>query len=181
MIQVSFSYTRQFLILLTLSTMVFQACQTEHADPLLPDAAELQEALAMSNISLIGMEEEIIDDFVERFGHTMQETGSGLRYKILEPGVGSKAGYGQQVQVKYTMYLITGDPVYSSDESGHLTFTVGRGGVEGGLEEGIRFLNKGARAIFILPSHLAHGVPGDGLHIPKRATIIYELELTDLY
>ncbi len=168
------------LWLILIGCLSFQGCQQEAMESPLPEPAEIHEALARSNISLIKLEEESIDGLVERLGYTMHKTGSGLRYKILEPGEGPRVGYGQRVSILYTMYLITGDPVYSSDESGPLSFTVGRGGVEGGLEEGVRLLNKGARALMIMPSHLAHGVPGDGLHIPKRATIIYALELTEI-
>lgn len=167
--------------LLFAASLFLQSCgQEKQAEPL-PDPALVQEALARSNIDLIKLEEQQIDDFVERLGYTMHKTGSGLRYKILEQGEGPRATYGQRVSINYTMYLITGDPVYSSEQDGPLRFTVGRGGVEGGLEEGIRLLNKDSRALLIMPSHLAHGVPGDGLHIPKRATIIYELELTEIH
>jgi FKBP-type peptidyl-prolyl cis-trans isomerase len=41
-------------------------------------------------------------------------------------------------------------------------------------------LRVGDKARFILPSHLAHGVPGDGVKIPRRATIIYDLELINI-
>jgi hypothetical protein len=32
-----------------------------------------------------------------------------------------------------------------------------------------------------MPYYLAHGVPGDGDKIPRRATIIYQIELIELY
>jgi len=40
-------------------------------------------------------------------------------------------------------------------------------------------MNKGAKAKFILPSHLAHGLLGDENKIPSNATVIYDIELLD--
>ncbi len=157
------------------------ACQNEPGERVLPDARELQEAFAESNKHLLAMEETAIDDFIARYGWETEATGSGLRYMITQEGEGEKPIAGQQVVIDYTIYLITGDPVYSSGEEGKLEFTVGRGGVERGLEEGILMMRKGTEATFIMPHHLAHGVPGDGKRIPRRATIIYKVHLLDIY
>ncbi len=141
---------------------------------------ELEEALLESNKHLIELEEEAIDDFIERYGWEMRKTGSGLRYIIHEEGKGQPAGYGDIAIIEYEIYLVTGDKVYSSADKGPLSFTVGRGGVESGLEEGILMMHQGGHATFIMPSHLAHGVPGDGIKIPRRASIIYKVELINL-
>ncbi|TVR43366.1 MAG: peptidylprolyl isomerase [Bacteroidia bacterium] len=171
---------RWFLMLLA-TAMLPYACKTEPESISLPDAAEIQEAFMESNMYLLALEEEAINDFIDRYGWNMTETGSGLRYKITHEGSGEKPVFGDFVDIAYTIYLITGDPVYSSGSHGLKTFTVGRGGVERGLEEAILKLNEGSRAILIMPHHLAHGVPGDGKMIPKRATIIYEIELMNVY
>ncbi len=141
---------------------------------------ELQDAFIESNIYLIGLEDEVIEDFLARYGWEMHKTGSGLRYRIDRRGEGPLASYGNLAVIEYDVFLITGDKVYSSEKLGPKSFTVGRGGVESGLEEGILLMNKGAKASFIMPFHLAHGVPGDGDRIPKRASIIYQIELIDL-
>ena len=161
--------------------LVLTACDNRVEEKPLPDAGRLQEAFATSNSQLIEAEEEAINDFVNRYGWEMQETGSGLRYRITSSGEGSRASNGQTAVVDYTIYLLTGDPVYSSDNEGEpLMFTIGQGGVVSGLEEAILLLREGDQAIFIMPSHLAHGLPGDGKSIPRRATIIYEVELLEL-
>ncbi len=165
-----------FLLLLLLP-----ACRQEVEEKVLPDARQLQEAFLVSNKHLLALEEEAIDDFIERYGWEMQQTGSGLRVKIYDEGAGEKASYGQRVVLDYTIYLLTGDPVYTSEDVGPMTFTVGRGGVERGLEEGVLMLAEGGKAVFIMPHHLAYGVPGDGKQIPKRATIIYEVEMLAIH
>jgi len=167
------------LVYLSLA-IFFPSCRQETETSVLPDPAGLEEAFALSNIYLLELEEEAIDDFLVRYGWEMKASGSGLRYMIMDAGQGPKASYGQRVTMDYDVYLITGDPVYSSADDGPMRFTVGRGGVERGLEEGILLLAKGGRARFILPHHLAHGVPGDGQRIPRRATIIYEVEVLEI-
>ncbi len=173
-------HTQKLFWLLAGLTAFLPACREETAPPDLPEAAAIQEAFAESNKRILALENEAIADFIQRFGWEMQQTGSGLRVKIRNEGRGEKASYGQRARIRYTVYLLTGDPVYSSEQRGPLEFTVGRGGVERGLEEGILLLREGAEAVFIMPSHLAHGLPGDGRAIPKRATIVYELELLEL-
>ncbi len=169
------------LLAVLMGAFAFTGCREEVKELRWYNPLEMDEAFALSNKHLNLLEEEQIRDFIHRFGWNMQETGSGLRYKILEEGEGPEASYGQGVLLDYEIYLLTGDPVYSSAEKGPMEFIVGRGGVESGLEEGILRLNKGSRAYFIMPHHLAHGLPGDGNRIPRRATIVYHVHLLEIY
>ncbi len=156
-------------------------CQEEPGKTVLPGLYEMHEALALSNKQLIRLEEQQINDFVERYGWSVHESGTGLRRKMVAEGQGEKASYGRQVAIDYKIYLMTGDKVYDSAEEGPKVFTVGRGGVEGGLEEGILEMRKGAKAYLIMPHHLAHGVPGDGKRIPRRASIVYYVHVLEIY
>lgn len=169
-----------FLFAFLLMVVFFASCTQDEEVRVSAGIRELQDAFIESNIYLIELEEEVIDDFLARYGWEMHQTGSGLRYRIDRQGEGPPASYGNLAVIEYDVFLITGDKVYSSREPGPKSFTVGRGGVESGLEEGILLLNKGAKATFIMPFHLAHGVPGDGDKIPKRASIIYQIELIEL-
>ncbi len=144
------------------------------------DRQEVREVLEKTNVRLLAAEDQEIEDFIKRHGLEVKETGSGLRYSIVEEGDGEKTQHGMTAVLNYRIRLLTGDVVYSSDEDDPKEFRIGRGGVESGLEEGIMLLNKGDKAIFIMPAHLAHGFPGDGVKIPKRAAIVYDVELIDL-
>ncbi len=166
---------------ITFFILLFAACQSDENISAYPPFIDIEEAFVQSNKYLIQLEDEAIDDFIERFGWNMKKTGSGLRYMIRHDGHGKLASEGDRAVISYDIYLLSGDPVYSSDNNGHKSFIVGRGGVESGLEEGILLLNEGAKATFIMPHYLAYGVPGDKNKIPKRATIIYKLELLKLY
>ena len=138
------------------------------------------ESLEKVNRYMVKSEKEDIANYMRRHGWKMEETGSGLRYMIYDEGTGEPAAYGKVVTLKYKLWLINGDLVYSSEKDGLKVFQVGKGGVESGLEEGILLLKKGDKARFILPSHLAHGLLGDENRIPPRTAIIYDLELVEL-
>lgn len=159
---------------------MFWACNnTGHEQPLL-SPTELKEPLVKANQHLVRSEAEDIAAYMERYGLEMLETGSGLRYHIAEAGVGLQAGKGQVARLHYTLTLLNGKKCYSSQDRGLLEFLVGKGGVESGLEEAVLLMREGGRGKFILPSHLAHGLPGDGDCIPKKSVVVYDLKLVSV-
>ncbi len=167
-------------LLIIPATFLFISCQGANQQEREPSRQQLRESLLGANTMLIDAEDQEIEDFIQRHGWQMNETGSGLRYDIYQEGTGPKAQKDRIAVFHYTVRLITGDVIYSSENKEPSEFQIGRGGVESGLEEGMLLLRVGDQARFILPSHLAHGVPGDGVKIPKRATLIYDIELVEL-
>ncbi len=150
----------------------------EHSQPAqnnLP-ASRYKEPLLNANKKLIKNEEDEIESLIHRYQWSMKKTGSGLRYMIYQAGSGQKAETGLIAKIKYSNQLINGNPCYSLEKE----FLIGKGNVESGLEEAILFLKVGDKAKIILPSHLGFGLIGDQNKIPKRATLIYDLELIEL-
>ena len=139
-----------------------------------------KEILLRVNQQLVEEEVEAIEIFARDKGWQMQATESGLYYMIYERGQGEKASSGKKATLNYTVSLMDSTICYSSDQSGPKTFRLGQGGVETGLEEGVLLLHTGDKARFIMPSYLAHGLTGDGDCIPRRATILYDVELLHL-
>lgn len=160
--------------------LLFFSCQRASEEKKVPDSRQIGETLEETNKILLESEKQEIRDFITRYGWEMEETGTGLWYQIYESGKGDPVRVGDIARIEYTIRLLTGDLVYSSETDGAKEFQIGRGGVEPGLEEGILLLQEGDRARFIMPSHLAHGVPGDGLKIPSRATIVYDVKLLEV-
>ncbi len=144
------------------------------------DPSKLEEPLIHANKQAVKEEEQQIDNFIRRRNWKMQETGSGLRYGIYKKGSGEKAGEGKIAVISYSVELITGEKIYSSEESGNKEFLIGRGGVESGIEEGILLLRVGDRAKIIIPSHLGFGLLGDQNKVPPKSTLIYDIELIEL-
>jgi FKBP-type peptidyl-prolyl cis-trans isomerase len=136
-----------------------------------------EEALVGANRILVKKDQEKIMAYVRRNNLTMKETSSGLWYGIERYGFGVKAQENALVTLKYKVSLLDGTVCYDSDSLGVKQFTIGKGGVESGLEEGVLFLSIGDKATFIMPPHLAHGLPGDGNKIPARSIIVYDVIL----
>jgi FKBP-type peptidyl-prolyl cis-trans isomerase FkpA len=156
------------------------SCQNPDKTSKSTDPESIEKNLLGANAILVDTEDQEIKDFIARHSWDMLGTGSGLRYMIYEQGTGLAAQKGKIARFNYTLSLITGDIIYTSLETGPSEFRIGHGGVESGLDQGIQLLRVGDKAKFILPSHLAHGIPGDGAKIPKRATLIYDIELIDI-
>lgn len=140
----------------------------------------IDDSLINANKQAIQNEDAQIRLYISRMGWKMKETGTGLRYLIIEKGDGPKAKPGKIARMDYELCLISGELCYSSKKTGPKEFRIGRGGVESGLEEGILLLHKGDRAKFILPSHLAFGLVGDQDKIPGRCALIYDVHLLSL-
>ncbi|MFC2176479.1 FKBP-type peptidyl-prolyl cis-trans isomerase [Bacteroidota bacterium] len=130
------------------------------------------------NKDLVESETEDVEHYIKRHGWNMISTGTGLRYQIYKEGTGRKVEEGKAVRFNYETSLLTGKTCYTSKKYGPKEFLVGKGGVESGLEEAVLYLREGDRAKIILPSHLAFGLLGDEDCIPKRATVVYDIEIT---
>lgn len=137
------------------------------------DSKEFKQSLENANKILVKNEDEDIDNYIARHNWQMEKTGSGLRYMIYQNGEEKKIKKGDIIQLKYSVELING---VKADE-GIKEFEVGHGGVESGIEEAMLLLKIGDKAKLILPPHLAFGLLGDENKIPKRAILIYDIEV----
>lgn len=173
-------YVFIFLIWFPLFILVGSCNQSVKNERSVTDYTELEEPLLKANKQAVEAEQVQINNFIKRYKWQMQETGSGLRYAIYKKGGGSIAKPGNIAIMNYSVMLITGEEIYSSDKDGRKEFLIGKGGVESGLEEGILLLHVGDRAKFIIPSHLGFGLLGDQNKVPPKSTLIYDIELLDL-
>lgn len=130
----------------------------------------------------VRVESDQIDKYISRRDWEMTKTGSGLRYMIYESS-GTREIYPKEFDtaiVVYAVSLINGKAVYESTKGKPASFVVGHDVVESGLQEGIRFMKPGDKAMMIIPAHLAHGYSGDFNKIPRSATVIFDIELLEL-
>ena len=144
------------------------------------DEKELSLSLEELNRRMIQYESDLINEYVEKNSLNVIKTGTGLRYQILNEGEGELIKKGDIVSLEYELSLLSGELLYSSDNDGNKVFLVSRGGVESGLEEAVLKLRKNSEAILILPSHLAHGLIGDGNRIPPKAILVYSIKVIDI-
>ena len=126
-------------------------------------------------------EKEEIDNFIYRHKDwDLVSTETGLFYGIYVQGEGETIKTGQTAIVRYEISGLDGEIYYKSDSIATENFKVDKSDIESGIHQGIKFLSKGAKGKFIIPSHLAHGLIGDMDKIPPLTAVIYDIELVDI-
>tara|TARA_B100000575_G_C23079508_1_gene621893 strand:- start:28 stop:960 length:933 start_codon:yes stop_codon:yes gene_type:complete len=124
--------------------------------------------------------QEVAAKELEELTDGMEQTDSGLYYKINREGSGDHPSKGNDVSVHYRGMLLDGtvfDSSYQRDEP--IVFPLGMGQVIKGWDEGIALLKIGSSAKLVIPSELAYGSRGAGGVIPPNASLIFEVELVD--
>jgi FKBP-type peptidyl-prolyl cis-trans isomerase FkpA len=112
----------------------------------------------------------------------MTQTGSGLFYQIVKKNeLGIPAKPDMEAAVKYKISFLNGNLCYETPEDELSYFKIDHSDVESGVQEGVKKMKKGEKGIFIVSSHLAHGITGDQNKIPPATTLVVELELVDVY
>jgi len=105
-------------------------------------------------------------------------TTTGLQIEKLAEGTGASPKTGDKVTVHYTGWLTNGTKFDSSVDRGQpFVFTIGRGQVIGGWDQGVATMKVGDKVRLTIPPELGYGARGAGGVIPPNATLIFEVEL----
>ncbi len=108
-------------------------------------------------------------------------TASGLIIDDTVTGEGAEAKAGQFVTVHYTGWLTNGNKFDSSkDRNDPFQFSLGRGMVIRGWDEGVQGMKVGGTRKLTIPPELGYGAYGAGGVIPPNATLVFEVELLDV-
>jgi FKBP-type peptidyl-prolyl cis-trans isomerase len=112
---------------------------------------------------------------------TAKPTAEGLYYIEQVKGTGPRAMAGKKVRVSYTGKLLNGKVFDTSKDKNppYYEFTLGAGQVIKGWDEGIAMMNKGGKAMLVIPSTLAYGERGMG-DITPYSPLTFEVELVDV-
>jgi peptidylprolyl isomerase len=98
-----------------------------------------------------------------------------------EVGTGKEAAAGKRVSVHYTGTLQSGSKFDSSLDRGQpFTFTLGRGEVIKGWDQGIAGMKVGGKRRLEIEPGLAYGDRGFPPVIPPNSTLIFEVELLEV-
>lgn len=165
------------ILISVMGCLLLAACGSKVEVPEVSSQAPSEEALIGVNRDIVRNEGTDIRLLIQRYGWNMQRAESGVYYEITRKGNGSLLQKGEVVQLKYTLSLMDGSKVASSEEDGLKTVIIERSDETVGLQEALKLLHHGDRARLIIPSHLAYGSIGDGDRIPGFAPLIYTLEI----
>ena len=160
--------------------LLMVACSTPVQEEPVQEPDQVREQFVKTNRYMQRRHQDHIAAFVGRMGWNATVTPSGLWIVIEEPGTGRKIREGDLVTYTFTSSLLDGTPCYEASETDPASFIVGKGGVISGIDEGVRYLRKGSRAIFLIPPHLGHGNFGDRDKVPGNSVLIYRLEIEDV-
>jgi len=116
---------------------------------------------------------------------TAIKTASGLLIEDLVVGNGATAAAGQRVSVHYTGWLDSGGKPgakfdSSKDRGQPFKFSLGKGEVIRGWDEGVTGMKIGGKRKLTIPADLGYGARGAGGVIPPNATLLFEVELLGL-
>ncbi|MEN8790124.1 MAG: gliding motility-associated peptidyl-prolyl isomerase GldI [Flavobacteriaceae bacterium] len=130
------------------------------------------------NRELLASEEKLINslitaDSTREFIST--DFGAWYSYQLQVPTRGYLPVENDLVTMTYDILSLQNDTLYSQDEIGSIEYLVDREELFPGLRMGVKLLQKGETATFLLPSHLGFGYHGDdkriGPNIPLKSTV----------
>ena len=165
---------RGLLILCIAASFCILSCKRKYTESPKPDGVD-KERILDANRTAVHDEAKAIAEFINRHEWKMQMTGSGLHYDIYQQGTGEKADGNHVLKIAYKVFLLDGTMCYEADEAHPLNLVLGRGQQINGLEEGLMLMNKGSRARFVIPNHLAYGLTGDQDKIPPASPLYYDV------
>lgn len=105
-----------------------------------------------------------------------------LEIKDLRPGSGDQAKAGAQVTVQYVGVLFKSGKQFDAswDRGEPFSFTLGRGEVIPGWDQGVEGMKVGGRRELIIPPKLGYGSAGFPPTIPPNETLVFVVDLVGL-
>ncbi len=141
------------------------------------DATDNQAALVV--VSQDGDQERALE---QTLANSFDERGNlqSLVVDDVTPGTGAAVAAGDTVVVHYVGSLQNGQEFDNSHRRGQpYTFTVGRGQVIAGWDQGLVGMQVGGKRVLVIPPALAYGDRAQG-GIPRNSTLVFAIELLEI-
>ncbi|MEY3052815.1 MAG: hypothetical protein RLY31_2600 [Bacteroidota bacterium] len=123
--------------------------------------------------------DSIFASFLAETAIALNRSSSGLAYHIQTSGHGVTPTNGDYVLIRFAAELPDGT-VFDRTTTVPFVFQVGNREVIKGLDEGVRFLRPGGKAILYVPASLGYGSFGIADIVPPDCFLIYRLELVEI-
>jgi FKBP-type peptidyl-prolyl cis-trans isomerase len=156
------------------------ACQPPVQEQYESQPDVVSEQLLKANQYMQQRHQDHIAAFVKRLGWEAEVTPTGLWIVVENPGKGKRIMDNSRVSYTFESTLLDGTPCYRAGADRPKQITVGKGGVESGVEQGLVHLREGSEAILLIPPHLGHGNFGDRDRIPGNSVLIYRLKVLEV-
>lgn len=126
-----------------------------------------------------------IEQYLKNKNIKTQKTASGVYVEIQQLGDGMQVDSGKQVTVMYRGQLFNGkifdsnmDTLFKHTQP--FTFSVGKGQVIKGWDEGLKLFKKGGKGRLFIPSSLGYGPNQAGPDIQPFSNLIFDIEIKDV-
>lgn len=114
------------------------------------------------------------------FKKGMQTSPTGLQWRVIKSGQGEPPKPGQKISIHFQGRLADGSIFDSTEGKSPVTFPVGRGQLNKGMEEALMQMTIGEKRVLTIPPALAYGEKGRPGLIPPNSTLQITVELVGL-
>jgi FKBP-type peptidyl-prolyl cis-trans isomerase FkpA len=127
-----------------------------------------------------------LDEYIKKNNIKAVKTPSGAYVEIQNEGLAPKADTGTTAIVYYNGKLLKDGTTFDSNKDPKFNHTqslnvpIGTGSVIQGFDEGLRMFGKGGKGRIFIPSFIGYGAQGSPPVIPPSATLIFEVEMSDV-
>ncbi len=127
-------------------------------------------------------EQKVIQDYMTKNNLQGEKTPDGMYVVMEDAGNGKQPAIGNTVKVNYSGRLLDGTPFDSSLDPGRepFEFTIGKGMVIKGWDEGISYFREGGKGKLIIPSSLGYGERGSPPKIPANSVLVFDIQLLEV-
>ncbi len=139
-----------------------------------------KETIVDVNRYLSEKDKAIIEGYGRRNKVELTLSESGFYYHIFSRGNGKAITQNSIVAITGTLSLIDGTPCYTYDTEEPKIVAIAKSPEITGLHIALPMLKEGAHALFVFPPNLAFGLLGDDDKVPPRATIVMNINISEV-
>jgi len=168
------------IYIIVLLLIVFSCKEIEARRPKEHSVTNFYKEVIEQNKRLNTLENEKIKEIISKDTIlNFKPSNNGFWYAFLEKDSINTATpkKGDLITISYDIKTLYNQPVYNEKE---VDYKIDEQNFIPGLEEGVKLMKKGEKAVFIIPSYAAYGVTGDGDKIKINQTIKSTIQLIQI-